>query len=79
MPDIIFINIELAEFSGYDLCSWLRETDVFSHTPIILYSKTIGSGDWVKAKRAGCSQLIDEYLEAKLILNTIANYINTAS
>ncbi|MGV2829878.1 response regulator [Myxosarcina sp. GI1(2024)] len=79
LPDIIFINIELAEFSGYDLCSWLRETDVFSHTPIILYSKTIGSGDWVKAKRAGCSQLIDEYLEAKLILNTIANYINTAS
>lgn len=74
-PDLIFINIELAEFSGYELCSLIRQIDALSGTPVILYSKKIGLVDRVKAKMVGCSELIEESLETKTILHTVAKYL----
>ncbi|WP_036479771.1 response regulator [Myxosarcina sp. GI1] len=77
-PDLVFINVELAEFSGYELCSLLRQIDNFARIPIVLYGKKIGLGDRVKAKMAGCTELITESLEVNLIRNTIAKYIKAS-
>ena len=74
-PDIIFINLELTDFSGYDLCAELRQLPYFSHTPIILFSKNVNLVDRVKAKMAGCTELFDKSLEAKSVLATIAKYV----
>lgn len=74
-PDLVFINIELTnEFSGYELCSELRQMSYFKDTPVILFSKNINIVDRVKAKMAGCSELFDRSLEAKSVLDTIAKY-----
>ncbi len=75
-PDLIFINVELTEVSGYDLCANLRQLDYFNEIPIILFGKNISLVDRVKAKRAGCSELLNQPLEAKLVLSTIAKYAN---
>jgi chemotaxis family two-component system response regulator PixG len=73
-PDIIFISLELTEFTGYDLCGELRQLPDFNHTPIILFSKNVNLVDRVKAKMAGCSELFDKPLEAQSVLQTIAKY-----
>ena len=40
-PNLVFINIELTEFSGYELCSLLRQMDIFEkNTDNFIYQKT---------------------------------------
>ena len=75
-PDIIFINLELTEFSGYDLCAELRQLPYFDRTPIILFSKNVNLVNRVKAKMAGCTELFDKSLGAQSVLATIAKYTN---
>ena len=75
-PDIIFINLELTQFSGYDLCSELRQLPYFQDIPIILFSKNINLVDRVKAKMAGCSELFARPLTAQSVLSTIVKYCN---
>ena len=76
-PDIIFINLESMQFTGYELCSQLRQLPYFKDIPIILFSKNINLVDRVKAKIAGCSELFDRPLEARSILNAITKYCNS--
>ena len=73
-PDIIFINLELSQFNGYDLCSELRQLPYFKNIPIIMFGKNINLVDRVKAKMAGCSELFDRPLEARSVLSTITKY-----
>ena len=73
-PDLIFVNSELTEFSGYDLCAELRQLEHFKNTPIVLFSKNINLVDRVKAKMAGCSELFNQPLEAKSVLEIIGKY-----
>ncbi len=73
-PDIIFINIELTNSSGYELCSQLRQLPYFQNIPIILFSKNINLVDRVKAKMAGCSELFDRPLATRSILSIITKY-----
>lgn len=75
-PDLIFINVELTELSGYDLCTAIRKLDYFNEIPIILFGKNVSLVDRVKAKLAGCSELFNQPFEAKLVLSTIAKYAN---
>lgn len=79
-PNLVFINIELGEISGYDLCTEVRQLkcflDYFNEIPLILFGKNISLADRVKAKMAGCSELLNQPLEAKLVLSTIAKYAN---
>ncbi len=73
-PDLIFVNSQLTAFSGYDLCTELRQLDYFEDTPIVLYSKNINLLDRIKAKMAGCSEFLSKPLEAQSILETIDKY-----
>ncbi|MGF1539197.1 MAG: DUF4388 domain-containing protein [Pleurocapsa sp.] len=73
-PDIIFINLELTQSSGYDLCSQLRQLPCFQDIPIILFSKNINLVDRVRVKMVGCTELFDRPSEAGSILNIIKKY-----
>ena len=68
--------MELTEVSGYDLCTTLKQLDYLNEIPIILFSKNVSLVDRVKAKMAGSSELLNQPLEAKLVLSTIAKYAN---
>ncbi len=73
-PDVVFINIELTEISGYDVCAELRQLEYFHSTPIILFSKNINLVDRMKAKLAGCSELFNQPFDAQSLIRTIAKY-----
>lgn len=75
-PDFIFIDWLMPELNGYELCAQLRQLSSFRDTPIVVFSSNINLIDRVKAKMAGCSELLEKSLEAQPILNIIAKYLN---
>lgn len=75
-PDIIFIDIELSGINGYEVCSQLRQIDCFRETPIILFSKSINPLDRVKAKIAGCTEILSKSKETKSILDILNKYFS---
>jgi chemotaxis family two-component system response regulator PixG len=75
-PNIIFIDSNLSQLSGYELCTQLRQLSCFQDTPIIILVENINLIDRVKAKMSGCSELVIEPLDNRLILNLIARYLS---
>jgi twitching motility two-component system response regulator PilG len=40
-PDIILLDIQMAQINGYDLCKCLRNNSNFRQTPIIMVTGTL--------------------------------------
>ncbi len=74
-PDLIFLDLTMPNISGYELCKFLRCTEEFDKTPIIILTgrdsvidrmraKMVGANDFL-AKTPGLekvTQLIDKYV-----------------
>ena len=73
-PDIIFIDIELPEVSGYELCTQLRQLNYFSKTPIILLGRNISLIERMKSKMSGASELLQQSIDVKSILDLVQKY-----
>lgn len=74
-PDLIFLDITMPNISGYELCKFLRRTDAFYDTPIIILTGRDGVLDRMRAKMVGAddflakppapdkvAQLLDQYI-----------------
>ncbi|ESA32205.1 response regulator receiver protein [Leptolyngbya sp. Heron Island J] len=74
-PNLIFLDITMPNISGYELCKFLRRTDAFYKTPIIILTGRDGVIDRMRAKMAGAddflakpptpdkiAQLLDKYI-----------------
>ena len=73
-PDIIFLDIELPGLSGYEMCTQLRQLDYFSKTPIILFGRNITLIERMKSKMSGSSELFQQSMDMKFILDLIQKY-----
>ena len=56
--DLITLDIELPDASGYDLCSKLKERHISRNTPIIFISARLWPGDIEEGKRRGAVDFI---------------------
>ncbi|MDJ0675007.1 MAG: response regulator [Calothrix sp. MO_167.B42] len=54
-PDLILLDINMAEMDGYELCSLIRNNSMFKNTPIIMVTANKGIFNRVKAKMVGAS------------------------
>ena len=74
-PDLIFLDVTMPNISGYELCKFLRRTDAFYKTPIIILTGRDGVIDRMRAKMVGAddflakppapdkvAQLLDKYI-----------------
>lgn len=52
-PDIIFLDINIPEMSGWECLSMLKENSEFGSIPIIMYSTSSHIEEAMKAKKAG--------------------------
>ena len=57
-PAVIFMDINMPELNGYDLCSLLRKSQKFKEIPIVMLTGRDGMIDRVRAKIAGATDYL---------------------
>lgn len=75
VPDIILLDIQLPDMSGYEVAKLLRQNAVLDTVPIIAVTSFAMSGDRVLALSAGC----DAYIEKPINPETFDDEIVTVA
>ena len=75
-PDLVLLDLDMPNASGYSVCKFLRESPVFEKTPIVILTAQDGNIDRVKAKLAGATDFINKPPEAKTLIPLIDKYLN---
>lgn len=57
-PAVIFMDINMPEINGYDLCSWLKKSQRFKEIPIVMLTGRDGMIDRVRAKIVGATDYL---------------------
>ncbi len=73
-PDLIFLDITMPNISGYELCKFLRRTDVFYKTPIIILTGRDGVIDRMRAKMAGADDFLAKPPESEKVAQLLDKY-----
>ncbi|MDA0244051.1 MAG: response regulator [Chloroflexi bacterium] len=66
LPEVIFLDIQVRPFNGYEMLAMLRQDPAYAHQPIIALTANVMANDVERMKNAGFSGLI-----AKPITNRI--------
>jgi len=75
-PDIILLDIQMAQLDGYDLCKCLRNNLAFKKTPIIMVTGNTGIIDRVRARMVGASGYLTKPFDQAELLTTVFKYLN---
>lgn len=74
-PDLIFLQVNMPDLNGYELCSLLRNHQDLSSVPIIMVSEASSSIDETKSKRAGATDNITKPFDRTKLLTAIWQYL----
>ncbi|MEL6495230.1 MAG: response regulator [Cyanobacteria bacterium J06623_7] len=74
-PNLIFLQAEMPELDGYELCSLLRNHQDLRSVPIIMVSESLKKINEAKSKRAGATENIAKPLDRTKLLTTIWQYL----
>ncbi|NJL51468.1 MAG: response regulator [Hydrococcus sp. SU_1_0] len=58
LPAVIFLDINMPNMNGYDLCSLLRKSERFKDIPIVMLTGRDGMIDRVRAKIVGATDYL---------------------
>ncbi|MFM6203695.1 MAG: response regulator [Dolichospermum sp.] len=74
-PDIILLNIEMANLNGYEICSLLRKHTNYKDTPIILMTERMGLRNRAKAKFVKANGYLEKPFSQEDLLKIIFEHI----
>jgi two-component system cell cycle response regulator len=57
-PDIILLDIQLPDMTGYEVCKKVKSDPVIPHTRVIILSGMTQNSDWLKAMETGADDYI---------------------
>ncbi len=67
-PDLIFMDIVMADMNGYEACRAIKEDAALAHIPIIFVSSKHQKADHIWAKRQGGEALVGKpYTKEQII------------
>jgi CheY-like chemotaxis protein len=75
-PDLIFLDLMMPNTNGYEVCSILRKTSIFKHTPIIILTQSDCTIDRVRAKLVGSSGFLTKPIEPNKIVQVVDKYLD---
>lgn len=78
-PDLIFLDLVMPHTNGYNLCTFLRQSSLFSNTPIIILTSHDGIIDRTRAKLIGASDFLSKPPHPEKVLQIVEKYLNTSS
>ncbi|MEM7065203.1 MAG: response regulator [Cyanobacteria bacterium P01_B01_bin.77] len=74
-PDLIFLDITMPNISGYELCKFLRRTEAFYKTPIIILTGRDGMLDRMRAKMVGADDFLAKPPAPDKVAQLLAKHI----
>ncbi|GBF81796.1 response regulator [Aphanothece sacrum] len=68
-PDVILCDIAMPKLDGYEICTMLRHSSTFRHTPIIMLTGKEGFTDRIRARMVGSTDYLTKpFGEQELLL-----------
>ena len=74
-PDMILLDIQLPEMSGYEVAQQLRKVGELVEKPIIAVTSYAMPGDKEKALQAGCTGYIEKPINPETFISEIRKFI----
>ncbi len=74
-PDLIFLDLIMPVANGYEICSQLRRSSLFTNTPVIILTGSDGLVDRVRAKVVGATDFMSKPIVAEKVLGMVRKYI----
>lgn len=74
-PDLILMDIQLAEISGLEVTKWIKEDDDLKHIPVIAVTAFAMKGDEQKMRDGGCEAYISKPIAIGNFLETVRRHL----
>lgn len=74
-PDLILLDLDLPELSGYQVVRRLKEDEKTAHIPVVAITANVMKGDREKALAAGCDDYIPKPIDVDLLPQQIDGFI----
>ncbi|MCT7997258.1 response regulator [Laspinema olomoucense] len=74
-PDFIFLDLVMPQTNGYNLCNFLRQSNLFRETPIVILTSQDGIIDRTRAKLNGASDFLSKPPQAEKVLQMVEKYL----
>ena len=74
-PDVILLDIQLPEMSGYEVAEELRRIRILDLVPIIAVTSHAMVGDRAKCLQAGCNDYLSKPITATGLRDALARYL----
>ena len=71
-PDLVLMDIQLPEVSGFEVTRWLKEDPALRDIPVVAVTAFAMAGDEEKAKAAGCAAYVTKPIAVRPFLETVA-------
>ena len=75
-PDLIFVDAEMADMTGIDVCRVLKADSRFAHTPILVVSGREGIAE--DGRRAGAAACLPKPVDETEIFEAIRTYLQVS-
>ncbi len=74
-PDLIFLDLVMPKTDGYNVCSFLRKSEAFRKTPVIMLTSCNGLINRARAKLVGANDFLTKPFTNEQILQMIEKYL----
>jgi len=76
MPDLIIMDIQLTERSGFEIIKDLKADEILKHIPVVAITAFAMKGDKQMILDAGCDDYIAKPIDVQVFLETVAKYLS---
>jgi chemotaxis family two-component system response regulator PixG len=77
-PDLIFLDLVMPVANGIEICSQLRRTQVFRHTPIVFMTSNTGIIDRLRARIVSATEYLTKPIEEGKVYPILEKYLTVA-
>ncbi|MBI3419156.1 MAG: response regulator [Proteobacteria bacterium] len=74
-PDLILMDIQLPEISGYDLIKMIKKDSAIAKIPVIAVTAFAMKGDEEKIRQSGCEDYLAKPISISSFLQTVQSYL----
>jgi twitching motility two-component system response regulator PilG len=77
-PNLIFMDINMPEINGYDLCQILRQCDALKEVPIVMLTGRDGLIDRMRAHMVGATEYLTKPVQPQQLLDVLQKLLRVS-